>query len=223
MGSVEGLSIRLHGRDTTKDFLRLLGMSSPILDLPRKHPGMSRDLIRLYLAIPGLRTPDSSKFDILLSPLLNESPTPWAISPDTAKQVVNLCRDANIELLTYLSHDERHQMMEDRRWWSAESYDVAEEDVEPLKLCDAISILSKMPQFASLLRETLPSDFELGHPNANPALSNAVKIAVTRCLKNAKKALKAHPAHLIAASLWFTQVQIIFCGMMVCSHFSFVT
>jgi hypothetical protein len=166
IGVVDRLSVRLHGQDTIKDFFSLIGLRNLVFDVPRKNTAMSRQLIQLYQAIPDLRTEHGSKLDILLSPLLNGGSSPWVVSPNVARRVIDQCREDNIELRTYLSRDQQDQMAENKRWWSAEGYGEAE-DVEQLKLCDAIAILSKIvPELVTLRRRTLAGDFALERTKA---------------------------------------------------------
>ena len=42
--------------DTIGDFFSLLGMDNPIVNSLRENTGMSRELVQLYEAVPGLRT-----------------------------------------------------------------------------------------------------------------------------------------------------------------------
>jgi hypothetical protein len=161
IGAVERLSVRLHGQDTIEDFFSLIGLRNLVFDVPRKNTGMSRELIQIYKAIPGLRTEHGAELDSVLGPVLNGGSTPWVVSPNLARRVLDQCREDNIELRTYLSRDQQDQMAENKRWWSAECYGEAE-DVEPLKLCDAIAILSKIvPEWVTLRRETLACEFAL--------------------------------------------------------------
>jgi hypothetical protein len=164
-------SVRLHGQDTIGDFFSVLGLDNPIVNAPRKNTGISRELVQLYKAVPELRTEHGEKthsvldavfngghgaiLDSVLSPLLNGGSTPWLVSPDLARRVVDQCREDNIELRAYLSPNQQDQMTEDQHWWSAECYGEAK-DVELLKLSDAITILSKIvPEWVTLRRKIL--------------------------------------------------------------------
>ena len=122
--NVDELTVRLYRRNTVPDFLALVGAPPPAPneDLPTNRSLALRQL-RILKFVPGLRRQHTPQYDWVLQRLLpSTEPTPWALTPDDMRAVVDGCRADNEKLLALLAREDADEMRRDPRWWSIEPY-----------------------------------------------------------------------------------------------------
>lgn len=148
------LTVRLHASDTISDFLSCIGAPA-VRHTERKNTSMSREMIRLYEAIPGLRTEHGAPLDSVLSPHLNGGPTPWVISRDMVSQIVSRCRDDNEALKALLTPEQAMAMEGNDRWWAADAYPTeTDPPLEPMDTQTALSVIRAfLPHYLCLLQQ----------------------------------------------------------------------
>jgi len=156
---VSNVRVRLHQGSVIDDFLRLLEISGVPEDrsTARINTSLSPLIIKLYKAIPALRSIHGGEMDSVLSKYLkSEEGAPWVVTPDLAETIVEQTSFDNMELLKLLDKDQADIMKGDLRWWDSKSYEgrkLMDEKDAVLSREDCILLLSRLvPLFAAAER-----------------------------------------------------------------------
>lgn len=122
MPNVTKVHARLARNDVVGDFLDLLGVTSGH-SAERVNPSMGERMVRLYRALPGLRTPQGAELDIVLARYMQDAgPTPWIVEPQLVERIIGEALETNRRLLSFLEPSQQAEMQSDPRWWNASAY-----------------------------------------------------------------------------------------------------
>jgi len=120
---VKKVDVRLVDGDVVSDFLDYLGYKIP--PQPRSNKGLPGSVLRIFQRNRQLRPgPHDSAIEFALSRhlQLEDASTPWILFPWQIKKFIEYYRQENEQLVHYLPVNQRQKMLEDARWWSAETY-----------------------------------------------------------------------------------------------------
>jgi len=124
--NVEKLTVRLQAPDIIGDFLGLLGANPEVDVAPYRQNTSLTPFEAKILKVLGkqIRQTGATDVDELIRRILpSTGATPWAVDTDCARQIIEGCRDDNLQLLSLLDEDQQTKMHADQRWWSAEQYE----------------------------------------------------------------------------------------------------
>ena len=100
-----------------------LGVDKKDRDYPALNTTLSREHIRLYDALPILRSRNNPRMDSILKFLLpSKTPPPFALSKALAEKIIADTHDDNLRLLERLDDAGRKAVQNDDRWWMIDRF-----------------------------------------------------------------------------------------------------
>lgn len=121
---VSSISTRLLNEDIVSDFFENLGLIPDFDKEPKVNKGLPSEILRLYQRHPFLRpSSHASAIDFVLSRRLAlNGETPWVITHENVKNIIENCFQSNQELKNHLSDDSAGDFLADQRWWDPGFY-----------------------------------------------------------------------------------------------------
>jgi hypothetical protein len=123
VGGVREVHVRLLPPNIVGDFHQFAGLAAPAEVV--SNSGLPGSVLRVFQRHRELREgPHDSAIEFALGRhlQLQRAVSPWVLRPEIVRQIIEACRESNLELLGQLAPEQRHAMQDDPAWWEVDHY-----------------------------------------------------------------------------------------------------